>query len=168
MTRFVMEALRAAGAGPSDRAIEFALGYLLNSQNRDGGFYFSLVNPETNKAGESDGHVNSYGTATADGVLALLAAGVPETNPRLTLARKWLRDHHRPDKAPGFDVEPYISWGSGLRFYYGAAIVKAMPGLPLLLPPQRKDGSYWNSNNLVKEDDPLIATGFAVRVLARS
>src|SRR5262249_30683217 len=101
-------------------------------------------------------------------VLALIAAGVAETDTRVTRARQWLRDHHRPDKAPGFDVEPYVSWGSGLRFYYGGTIVFAMPRLPRLLPPPRQDGSFWNSNNLVKEDDPLTATGFAVRVLARS
>ena len=53
----------------------------------------------------------------------------------------------------------------GLRFYYAAAITRAMPELPVLLPPQRADGSFANTNNLVKEDDPLIATAFAVRVL---
>jgi hypothetical protein len=33
---------------------------------------------------------------------------------------------------------------------------------------QRADGSWANSENLVKEDDPLIATGFAVRALLAS
>lgn len=168
MGRFVLEALRATGAAASDPAMTRALVYLDRSQNPDGGFYFSTVNLETNKAGEANGRGASYGTATADGVLALLAAGVSDSDARVTRARQWLRDHHRPDKAPGFDVQPYTAWGSGLRFYYGGTIVFAMPGLPVLLPPQRKDGSFWNSNNLVKEDDPLIATGFAVRVLLRS
>jgi hypothetical protein len=31
---------------------------------------------------------------------------------------------------------------------------------------QRHDGSWANPENLVKEDDPLIATAFAVRALA--
>jgi hypothetical protein len=31
---------------------------------------------------------------------------------------------------------------------------------------QRADGSWANPENLVKEDDPLIATGFAIRTLA--
>lgn len=35
-----------------------------------------------------------------------------------------------------------------------------------LLRTQRSDGSWVNPQNLVKEDDPLIATGFAVRALA--
>jgi hypothetical protein len=33
---------------------------------------------------------------------------------------------------------------------------------------QRPDGSWANPENLVKEDDPLIATGFAIRALATS
>jgi hypothetical protein len=31
---------------------------------------------------------------------------------------------------------------------------------------QRSDGSWANAENLVKEDDPLIATAFAIRALA--
>ncbi len=30
---------------------------------------------------------------------------------------------------------------------------------------RRPDGSWTNPENLVKEDDPLIATGFAIRAL---
>lgn len=77
----------------------------------------------------------------------------------------WVRSHHILDGAPGFDVPPYQGWKQGLRFYYGAAVTEAMPGLPVLLLPQKQDGSFVNSSILVKEDDPLIATAFAVRVL---
>jgi hypothetical protein len=34
-----------------------------------------------------------------------------------------------------------------------------------LLRLQKPDGSWANTENLVKEDDPLIATGFAIRSL---
>jgi squalene-hopene/tetraprenyl-beta-curcumene cyclase len=166
MTRFVLEALAAAGAAPDDPAMTRALVYVERAQNPDGGFFFSLVNDEINKAGREDGRFRSYGTATADGILALRAAGVRNNDPRVQRAMNWLRDHHRPDRASGFDVQPYTAWATGLRFYYGAAVRKAMPGLPVLLPPQRRDGSWRNSNNLVKEDDPLIATAFAILVLA--
>ena len=165
MVRMVVEALHDAGVPASDALMQRAIVYLKRSQNTDGGFYFSTVNLETNKAGEAGGRGASYGTATADGVLALLAAGVPGTDPRVVTAREWLQKHHRPDRAPGFDVAPYTAWGTGLRYYYGGVITRAMAGLPVLLPPQRKDGSFWNSNNLVKENDPIIATTFAVRVL---
>jgi len=50
MTRHVLEALQISGVSPSDPAITRALVYLQRSQNPDGGFYFSPVNPEINKA----------------------------------------------------------------------------------------------------------------------
>jgi len=39
--------------------------------------------------------------------------------------------------------------------------------LPVELPPQAPDGIFRNPNNLVKEDDPLIATAFALYVMSR-
>ena len=168
MTRYVLEALQLSGVPTSDAVIRRALMYLERSQNADGGFYFSPVNPEINKAGESSGGgFVSYGTATADGVLALRAAGVPDADPRIAKAIRWLRDHHQPDRAPGFDNGTGRPWGSGLRFYYAHTISRVLPGLPVELPPQAGDGSFRNSNNLVKEDDPLIATAFALYVMAR-
>ena len=167
MTRYVLEGLAAAGVCPPVPAIERALVYLDRCQNPDGGFFFSTVNTDTNKAGEDGRRFVSYGTTTADGILALRAAGVADSDPRIARARKWLRDHHRPDRVPGFEEGPRHLWSEGLRFYYAAAVTRAAPGLPVLLPPQHADGSFRNSVNLVKEDDPLIATAFALRVLSR-
>src|SRR5262249_5513482 len=167
MTRYVLEALRAAVGPPSEPAITKALVYVERSQNTDGGFYFSTVNPEINKAGETSSGFASYGTATADGLLALRAAGIPDDDGRNGKAIRWLKDHHQPDRAPGFDGTARQSWGLGLRFYYGYVISKTGLDLPVTLPTQGPDGSFRNSNNLVKEDDPLIATTFAVHVLAR-
>ena len=168
MTRYALEALRLSGVPASDTVMTRALVYLERSQNPDGGFYFSPVNPEINKAGESSGgFFASYGTATADGVLALRAAGIPDEDPRIAKAIRWLMDHHQPDQAPGFDAGTDRPWGSGLRFYYAHAISRVLPHLPVELPPQAGDGSFRNSNNLVKEDDPLIATAFALYVMAR-
>jgi prenyltransferase beta subunit len=168
MTRYVLEALRAGGVPPSDPAIAKALVYLERSQNKDGGFYFSTVNPEINKAGEANGVYASYGTATADGLLALRAVGIPEHDARVQKAIDWLKGHHQSDRAPGFDGTARASWGSGLRFYYASVISKAALGLPVTLPSQGPDGSFRNENKMVKEDDPLIATTFAVHVLARN
>jgi squalene-hopene/tetraprenyl-beta-curcumene cyclase len=165
MTRYVVEALRASGVSASDPAITKAMVYLERSQNNDGGFYFSTVNPEINKAGEANGNFVSYGTATADGLLALRAAGVPDHDGRIAKAVQWLKTHHQPDRAPGFDGTARESWGSGLRFYYASVISKTALGLPVTLPPQDEDGSFRNPNKMVKEDDPLIATTFAVQVL---
>jgi len=42
-----------------------------------------------------------------------------------------------------------------------------VPSLDVTLPPQADDGSFRNPNKMVKEDDPLVATTFALHVLAR-
>lgn len=167
MTRHVLEALHASGVAPSDPVMTRALIYLQRSQNPDGGFYFSPVNPEINKGGSSGARFASYGTATADGVLALRSAGVSEDDPRIVKAINWLREHHQPDRATGFDEESGQSWGSGLRFYYAHAISRVLPDLPVELPAQSSDGSFRNPVNLVKEDDRLIATTFALYVMTR-
>jgi hypothetical protein len=167
MTRHVLEALSAAGVPASDPSITRALVYLERSQNPDGGFYFSAVNADINKAGEEDGRFRSYGTATADGVLALRAAGIPDTDSRVSKAVQWLKTHHQPDGAPGFDSVPRQTWSSGLRFYYADVVSRAVPELPVALPDQNPDGGFRNPNFLVKEDDPIIATTFAIRVLLR-
>jgi len=166
MTRYVLEGLAAAGVKPPDPALERALVYIGRCQNPDGGFFFSTVEAAINKAGEADGKFVSYGSTTADGILALRAAGVGERDARITRAKQWLRDHHQYDRSPGFEGAREI-WGAALRFYYAAAIRRAMPELAVLLPAQRADGSFANSSNLVKEDDPLIATAFALRALVR-
>jgi hypothetical protein len=170
MTRCVMEALKDSGVRSSDATMARAFVFLERCQNPDGGFYFSPVNPEINKAGEANERFNSYGTATADGVLALRAAGVPETDERLVKALNWLTSHHLPDRAPGFESPAQAArkeWSTGLRFYYGYVISRAAPQLPLEIPEQSADGSFRNANKLVKEDDPLIATAFAVYMLSR-
>jgi squalene-hopene/tetraprenyl-beta-curcumene cyclase len=169
MTRYVIEALRASGVPASDPAMTRALVFLERSQNPDGGFVFSPVMPALNKAGETGGRSNSYGTTTADGVLALRASGLSDSDPRVARGLRWLQANHRPDRVPGFagGDDPQHAWSTGLRFYYAAAIAQTLPGLPVVLPEQNDDGSFRNANNRVKEDDPLIATAFALHVLAR-
>jgi hypothetical protein len=168
MTRYVLEALRLAGVPPTDPVMKRALVYLERSQNADGGFFFSPVNPEINKAGAHPaGGFASYGSATADGALALRAVGLPDTAPRLAQALKWLAERHQPDRVPGFAQTAAQPWDTGLRFYYAHAIARLLPHLPIELPPPAPDGSHRNANPLVKEDDPLIATAFALYVLAR-
>ena len=118
MTRFVLEALRASGVPGSDPAMTRARVFLERAQNRDGGFCFSPVIPAVNKAGRSaDGYV-SYGTTTADGVLALRASGLPDSDARIARAIEWLDRNHQPDRVPGFDEResPQQSWSTGLRF----------------------------------------------------
>jgi hypothetical protein len=182
MTRYVLQALRAAGVPASDRVFEKALVFIERCQNfdpkqpadADGGFFFSTTESDTNKAGSDGKRFRSYGTTTADGILALLAVGRSPDDPHITAARQWLTTYHRDMAVPGFIGPAYQRWPRGLAFYYSAAAseafrslrVAALPGIGSgLRTTQRPDGSWANPENLVKEDDPLIATGFAVRAL---
>jgi hypothetical protein len=168
MTRHVLEALASAGVRPEHPAMQRARVFLERCQNEDGGFHFSTVVMDANKAGGT----RSYGSATADGIIALTAAGSGAA--RIDAAEAWLLKHHRPDAAPGFHGEAYARWPRGLRYYYAAASAEAfrLLGVPRdidqdrrLRAERRRDGSWANPEPLVKEDDPLIATGFALQAL---
>jgi squalene-hopene/tetraprenyl-beta-curcumene cyclase len=182
MTRYVMQALRDADVPSSDPMFQQALVFLERCQNfdpeqsdqADGGFFFSTTEFDTNKAGQDGKRFRSYGTTTADGILALLAAGLPPNDPRISAAGRWLMARHQDMTVPGFVGAAYQRWPRGLSFYYSSAAAQAFRSLHVdigsslaeeLKRTQRGDGSWANPENLVKEDDPLIATGFAVRAL---
>lgn len=165
MTRHVLQAIQDGNNGP-------ALNYLERCQNADGGFLFSTVVLDANKAGAG----RSYGTATADGILSLLALSKPASDPKLAAALNWLTKHHRTDGVPGFD-EADAKWREGMLYYYLAASAQAFRGtgggpegwkadlVRSLVSRQRDDGSFKNASFLMKEDDPLIATTLALIAL---
>jgi hypothetical protein len=176
MTRYVLDALRAAGASDADPAFTAARIFVERCQNRDGGFFFSTTEFDTNKAGHDGTNFRSYGSTTADGILALLAIGRPPTDDRIAAAQRWLASHHRDMAVPGFTGEAYQRWPQGLAFYYSASSTRAFQTLhhdagagveQALHRTQRGDGSWSNPENLVKEDDPLIATPFAICALLK-
>jgi hypothetical protein len=183
MTRYVLQALRAAGVPIDDPVFARARIFVERCQNydpehpkdADGGFFFSTTEIDTNKAGPDGARFRSYGTTTADGILALFAIGRTLDDRRVRAAHNWLSSHHRDMAVPGFVGDAYRRWPRGLAFYYAAASTEAFRTLGASMDPavadalkrsQRWDGSWVNSENLVKEDDPLIATAFAVRALA--
>jgi hypothetical protein len=166
MTRYALQAL-----GPSDPACAKAEVFLRRCQNQDGGFLFSPVVVDANKAGRD----RSYGTATADGILALLAVGAKLDDTRVKAAIRWLVEHHRIDRVPGFP-EDDRSWSRAMIFYYLAASAQVFRRLDvrhdwrkgiadMLVKSQRPDGSWKSESFLMKEDDPLIATRFALTAL---
>ncbi len=148
MTRLAVEALHAAGVPASDPAMAAARVYIGRCQNPDGGFHFTTTEYDTNKAGHDGEHFRSYGTATADGILALRAAGVPVDDPRIAAAAQWLASHHRGMEATGFVGEAYQRWPQGLAFYYAATFTAAAgPDGAIrykLAATQRADGSWSN------------------------
>jgi hypothetical protein len=172
MTRHVLQALAAAGVPASDPIFARARVFVERCQNPDGGFFFSTVVLDANKAGQEGAQYRSYGTTTADGLLALAAMRTPPEDDRVQTAQRWLAAQDSADGAPGFIGPAHQRWTAGLRFYYAGAAAEARgrcsPAMAAnLKATQRRDGSWRNPENLVKEDDPLIATPFAVMALAR-
>ncbi len=176
MTRYVLQALAHAGVAPDSHVMRRATRYLERSQLADGSFVFSTVQVEANKAGGP-----GYGTATADGVLALLATGAGVDDPRVRAGVEWLVAHHRVDVVPGLEDAPGGGWRTAMIYYYRAlsaevflrcGVEQAPAGRDwrrdlrgALAREQRADGSWKNDNFLMKEDDPLVATSLALSAL---
>jgi len=148
----------------------------------DGGFYFSPVVLAANKGREAmhDGqpYYRSYATATCEGVLAFLAAGVNPDDERVQAAAKWLRDHPRLDYPEGVPSDQPEPWGVSITFYHYAVRARTYTALQwpgpwrqemakLLVAMQEPGGSYKNKvSHLMKEDDPLLATTLALGALS--
>jgi hypothetical protein len=184
-----------ASAGCADESLTARL-FLEQCQNfaeahptefDDGGFFFALDDPIRNKAGRagSDGsgrvRFRSYGSATGDGWLALRACGWAREHPRLRAAAEWLRDH-----CDG--ITPGGDWPAGraearasLAYYESQALAAVLADLPPadgwgrtlretlihgLLEAQSDDGSWQGLAPDSCEDEPLLASAFAVRALS--
>jgi hypothetical protein len=171
MTRHVIQAV-ALLSSPQGEERARVLKFLDRCQNPDGGFMFSTVIEDANKAGVG----KSYGTATADGLLAHLALHAEADTPEAAKALAWLKKNHRVDGVPGFD-DSTAKWWEGMLYYYLAASAQAFRQagsgaegwqkemVRSLVARQRDDGSFKNASFLMKEDDPLIATTLALLAL---
>ncbi|HEY2840373.1 MAG TPA: hypothetical protein VGJ26_14550 [Pirellulales bacterium] len=157
----------------------------------DGGFFFTPeADDPLNKAGVESGATpprpHSYGSPTADGLCALAACGVKANDARAAAAIDWLARQDKVDVVPGFaapesegeDEPDGASAAEGLRFYYYAALARVIRAYPEakfaerkteliaeIIRRQRPDGSWQNANNVMREDDPLIATSLAIAAL---
>lgn len=159
----------------------------------DGGFFFHPQRGhDGNKAGwELNDQVPdrnkpcSYGSATADGIRGMLACGQflgnSENRDRLRAALRWISDHRDIERVPGLKDRGEGSWSEGLKFYYWQSLAAVLPSLPVearmnmarhiretLATCQSPDGFWQNDNGRMREDDPLIATSFALIALAGS
>lgn len=165
VTAFVLEALAAQGE-LGDGAREAALLFVGRLQAEDGGFFFT-TEPAQNKAGPG----RAYASATADAIRALRACGVPEDDPRVARALEWLRLNPSLDHVAGVPLETEGDPGKAMQYYalFARARAGPVPGLrEKLAALQNEDGSWRNANGLMKEDDPLVATGLALWALGAS
>jgi hypothetical protein len=181
-TRRALEALRGAvssGLRADGTAFERAQAFLRRVQeDPGGGFSFSPIVLDANKGGFGPGGAPlSYSTATCDGVLALLAAGVARSDERVARARRWIEGHPRLDRPEGIPAGGTIDWGEEVFFYHLAVRAEACRALGIggdwrartadtVLLRQGREGGFGSSHHLMKEDDPLLATALAARALA--
>ncbi|MBI1348688.1 hypothetical protein GC163_20640 [bacterium] len=150
----------------------------------DGGFFFTPNRKHPlNKAGwfrTENGSVlaRSYRSATCDGLRAQFVLSVEQDAPRREAAWKWL---NQACSSSEFDSDPRLGTvRGGLDFYETAALAELtqqkhpddVSRMRLLiqrrlLQRQQSDGSWSNSQPGMREDDPLIATAYAIVALAR-
>lgn len=139
----------------------------------------------------------SYGSATADGYRSLLTLekliaaadmNTGQENDRFDLhknaarANDWLEEHDQLKTVPGFEEEASEQgWKQGLKFYYLYSRAKTFAlmdddldkDLPKRIVEEllelQKEGGYWqNPVSRMREDDPIIATCFALIALSES
>ena len=157
----------------------------------DGGFFFNNVDVAMNKAGEAgkDRHgrqrFHSYGSATADGVRALLRCGLSVDHPRVAAAKQWLIKHFDVEKHPGNFNDDREILRQAYFYYYCWSVAHAFSRLELkeietskgkvdwaeamaksLIAKQNKDGSWTLQATDMKGDDPLVSTPHAAAALA--
>jgi hypothetical protein len=182
---YAVEAIAASNHPSAAKALKRAADWLFRCQDacRDGGFAFT---PEpmslNNKAEFRDARQSrprSYGSATVDGLRALLACGIEPSDQRVQQAVQWLAKHSGLEVVPGFDDLPLeLGWQRGLRYYYLAGLSRALPTLPAaertqrasqiakaLVGEQKSDGNWQSDAPRMREDDPLIATCFVLTAL---
>jgi hypothetical protein len=201
-TLFAVGALRIAGVRSDDPAIRDALTFLQRCQNvaandddrdprfDDGGFFFSPTDAVRNKAGpagtDRQGRLrfHSYGSATADGLRALLRCGLSASDRRVVAARRWLEENFSASSNPGVFESVREADRDATYYYYAWSVAHAFRALGIdsiaqrggrinwpealtreLLRRQRPDGGWINRFTASKEDDPLVATSFAVGAL---
>ena len=168
-----------------DEARNRAKAHAIRCQQPDGGFAFTCepksLNNKALYADEKLTQPRSYGTATCDGIRALVACGAKPTDEPIAKALAWLEKRPALEVVPGFEGLPLeAGWQRGLRFYYYASLARVLPlfAAPAysrrraaliehLLDLQKADGSWVNESDRMRENDPLIATSLAVDCLTR-
>jgi len=157
----------------------------------DGGFFFIQGDSERNKAGAAgiDRHgkprFSSYGSTTADGLRALVLCGLDAGDVRVRAVLRWLESNIREQMNPGKFAGGREAVQASLQFYYHWSLAKtidccAKHGIisaskqsewsqqiaDRLIVCQNTNGYWINDAVEVREDDPIVATSFAVGALA--
>ena len=192
-TQFLVEALRAAGAGADDEAMQRALVFVSRCQNLesahntlpfaaknpDGGFIYTAAAGGQSPAGKTpNGGLRSYGSMTYAGLKSMLYAGVRADDPRVKAARSWIQQHYDLSNNPGMgNVGLYYYYQTFAKALSAAAVGDLVDAsgrrhdwrhdlLAELVKRQRPDGSWINTADRWMESDPNLVTGYALLALS--
>jgi squalene-hopene/tetraprenyl-beta-curcumene cyclase len=192
-TSFFIDALKAAGNGPDDEAMQKALIFVSRCQNLetehnttpfaaknvDGGFYYTAAAGGESFAGKLDnGGLRSYGSMTYAGLKSMIFAGVGPDDERVKAAVEWLKKNYSLETNPGM--------GDAGLYYYYHTFAKALDALGQdeftdadgtkhnwreelaaeLAKRQHDDGSWTNGNARWMEGDANLVTGYALLALS--
>jgi squalene-hopene/tetraprenyl-beta-curcumene cyclase len=194
-TQYFVEAMLAAGVPKDDPAIQRALKFISRCQNLPGehndqpfakkaapddkgGLTYMPDDSDKNPHRTQAGGLRSSGVMTYAGLKSFLYAGVNKDDPRVKAAVAWIRGHYTLDENPG-------QAKAGLYYYYHT-FAKAMAVLAedefvdkagkkhnwreelfeALKKRQRSDGSWSNDNKEFFENNPELATAYAVLALS--
>ncbi|OWK42318.1 prenyltransferase/squalene oxidase repeat-containing protein [Fimbriiglobus ruber] len=149
------------------------------SDDDKGGFVYNPLDQSNDKSDKrtADGGLRSEGGMTYAGLKSFLYAGVGKDDPRVKAAVGWIKRHYTVDENPGM--------GKAGLFYYYQTFAKAMTALgedefedakgvkhpwrkelfEKLKAGQKPDGSWANDNKAFLENQPELATAFAVLAL---
>ncbi len=178
-----LEDRRPSGERRADINWEAALKYVEQMQNREGetagGFAYNTEDPKGGTVTNASGRVllRAYGSMTYAGLLALVHAKLDRSDPRVRSAVAYGSAHWTLEENPGQGQQ-------GLYFYYnvmsralsaagldevprasGAAVRWRDEVVRKVVSLQRPDGSWANDNNRWWENDPVLATSYALLAL---
>ncbi len=174
-TVLAVGALALGGVPVDDPALVRARAFVERCQNVDGGLFFSPAELGANKAGSDAKGPRSYGSMTADGIRALVRLARPVKDPKLAAAIAFLEKQFDASRNPGaFPAGDEVRRASSYYYWtWSAAHVArhldkrawAEALVEELLARQQPDGSWRNPATEMREDDPLVATPFALAAL---
>ena len=191
-TAFFIEALKSAGAGEDDEAIQRALKFVSRCQNlenesndapvsakvNDGGFFYTIGGGGESKAGgDTTAGLRSYGSMTYAGLKSMIYAGVNKDDKRVKAALEFLKKN--------YDLETNPGMGKSGLFYYYHTMSKALDALgesnfvdakgashewkkelfAELKKSQQPNGSWVNTDSRWMEGDPNLVTGYVLLAL---
>jgi squalene-hopene/tetraprenyl-beta-curcumene cyclase len=145
-----------------------------------GGFVYNPTDQDNEKSDKrtAAGGLRSEGGMTYAGLKSFLYAGVGKDDPRVKAALVWVKKHYTLGENPGM--------GQAGLYYYYHTFAKAMDALggdvfedakgakhdwrqelfDMLKKAQKPDGSWANANRAFMEDQPELATAFALLALS--